>query len=116
MFHKPCLKNQLEHSKGHHIKCAVCETIYGKRIGEMPPGTMTWRTTNHNLPGYEGNQTIEFRYDMPSGAKPDGTKYSGTRRVGYLPASPRGMVIFKMMVEAFKRRLTFLVGTSLTTG
>jgi deltex-like protein len=33
-----------------------------------------------------------------------------------LPASPEGILVFKMLVEAFKRRLTFSVGTSLTTG
>ena len=44
----------MEHAKGH-IKCAVCETIYGVRVGEMSAGTMTWRTKNMALPGFEGH-------------------------------------------------------------
>ena len=53
---------------------------------------------------------------MPGGTKADGQRYSGTSRTGLLPMEAEGIVIFKMLVEAFKRRLTFLVGTSLTTG
>ena len=52
---------------------------------------------------------------MPSGKLADGTSFSGTCRTAYLPDTPEGRIVFKMFVEAFKRRLTFLVGTSLTT-
>lgn len=46
----------------------------------------------------------------------NGTRYHGTVRTAYLPTSPEGIIVFKMLVEAFNRRLTFIVGTSLTTG
>ena len=45
-----------------------------------------------------------------------GVNYSGTSRRCFLPASEEGKSVFKMLVEAFNRRLTFVVGTSITTG
>ena len=57
-----------------------------------------------------------MRYRFPDGKKEDGTRYSGTSRAGYIPNSPEGVILFKMFVLAFERRLPFMVGTSLTTG
>jgi len=36
--------------------------------------------------------------------------------VAYLPSTTEGINILSMLVEAFRRRLTFKVGTSITTG
>ena len=33
-----------------------------------------------------------------------------------MPTSPEGIIVFNMLVEAFRRRLSFIVGQSLTTG
>lgn len=50
LYHKECLLQQLNSSSnntnGEFIKCAVCETTYGKRVGEMPDGEMEWRICN----------------------------------------------------------------------
>lgn len=119
LFHKECLVNQYMASGGKHgdfIKCAVCETTYGVRIGPMPDGTMSWRTIKYQCPGHEKYNTIEMSYHFPNGKKEDGTPYTGTGRVGYIPNSPEGLILFKMFVLAFERRLPFMVGTSLTTG
>ena len=123
LFHKDCLAAQLDNniknSNGHgeFLKCAVCEIIYGKRTGEMPDGEMSWQLNkNTHLQGYQGEGMISWHYDFPSGIKPDGTRYSGTGRSAFLPASMEGIEIFHMFVEAFRRRLSMMVGTSLTTG
>ena len=42
LFHKACLNQQMTSGNGEFIKCAVCETTYGKRVGDMPDGTMKW--------------------------------------------------------------------------
>jgi deltex-like protein len=68
------------------------------------------------LHGFPGTETINFSYQFPSGKKADGTNYSGTSRSAYLPTSPEGITTFKMFVTAFERRLSFTIGTSLTTG
>ena len=83
----------------------------------MPDGQMTWKVDPvMKLGGYLAYGTIVFSYSFPNGKKKDGTAYSGTSRTAYLPMSPEGIEVFHMMVEAFRRRLTFIVGTSLTTG
>lgn len=82
----------------------------------MPDGTMGWSSSSSSLSGFPRVGSIEFWYDFPSGTLPDGTRYSGTARTAYLPMSPEGITVFKMMVECFKRRLSFMVGTSITTG
>ena len=115
LYHKECLHNQLGNAKGDFIKCAVCETTYGIRVGEMPDGVLSWKLTTEACQGYESYQTIEFLYRFPNGIR-DGTSFTGTSRAAFLPASSEGVVVFKMLVEGFRRRLSFLVGTSLTTG
>ena len=47
---------------------------------------------------------------------PDGTQYSGTSRTAYLPGNPQGIECLGLLIVAFQRKLSFLVGTSLTTG
>jgi hypothetical protein len=48
---------------------------------------------------------------MPSGVH-KGVRYSGTKRVAYLPGNEQGIDILTMLAEAFRRRLTFKVGQS----
>ena len=43
-------------------------------------------------------------------------QYRGTSRSAFLPACKDGKETLALLVEAFKRKLTFLVGTSQTTG
>jgi deltex len=43
-------------------------------------------------------------------------KYRGTRRHAYLPDTPEGREVLALLVKAFERRHSFLVGTSVTTG
>ena len=78
---------------------------------------MKWRLIDESLPGFENYKTIEFNYWFANGQHTTtGVNYSGTSRRAFLPASDEGKIVFKMLVEAFNRRLTFVVGTSLTTG
>ena len=82
----------------------------------MPDGTMTWSIINQACQGFEKHDTIQISYVFPNGVQENGIPYSGTSRNGYFPNSPEGILLFKMFVLAFERRLPFLVGTSLTTG
>jgi len=52
---------------------------------------------------------------MPSGSK-NGVRFSGTHRIAFLPGNKEGKEILSLLVEAFKRKLIFKVGTSITTG
>ena len=51
---------------------------------------------------------------MSNGVK-NGVAYKGTGRVAYLPACKDGKETLALLIEAFKRKLTFIVGTSQTT-
>ena len=82
----------------------------------MPPGTMSWRyspTTYISGSNSSGGYTII--YNIRSGVK-NGTTFQGTNRTAYLPTCKRGKETLALLIEAFKRKLTFIVGTSQTTG
>jgi len=56
-------------------KCSICSKIYGTRVGEMPPGTMSWRyspTTYISGSNSSGGYTII--YNIRSGVK-NGTTF-----------------------------------------
>lgn len=119
-FHKECLESQLNATESKdHIKCAVCNIIYGKQTGEMPPGTMKWKSHSAQilpLGGYPNLQlVIEIDYIIPNGIL-NGQQFHGTHRRAYLPGDKEGQEVLSLLVEAFRRRLTFKVGTSITTG
>ena len=52
---------------------------------------------------------------MKSGVR-NGKQYPSTNRTGYLPDSPEGQKILRLLEVAFKRKLVFTVGRSVTTG
>ena len=81
----------------------------------MPPGTMTWRTIHQSCPGYEGSPTIQIDYHIRSGTK-EGVHFSGTSRTDFIPDNQEGQILLTLLAEAFRRKLTFKVGTSITTG
>eukprot|EP00347_Sterkiella_histriomuscorum_P018798 403344134 len=125
LFHKECLERQLESSSesaNKFLKCAVCEVIYGKQVGDMPNGSMTWKSYPYEqspLQGYsvfDCPNVIIIDYSIPSGTLSDGTRYHGTSRRAFLPGNQDGIKVLSMLAEAFRRRLTFKVGTSITTG
>ena len=45
-----------------------------------------------------------------------GSLYYGTTRKAYLPDSPDGNKVLRLLQLAFERRVTFTIGMSLTTG
>lgn len=45
-----------------------------------------------------------------------GVRYPGTTRVAYLPDCPEGNKVLGLFRKAFDQRLTFTIGTSMTTG
>lgn len=108
-FHSECLEMMIGDKTS--IKCPNCNKIYGIMTGDMPPGTMSVKI----LKGYKCSgfkcDTIEMSYNFPNG-----TGYTGTSRVGYLPNNQEGKEILGMFKVAYDRRLLFTIGTSVTTG
>lgn len=82
----------------------------------MPPGRMTARIDHHlKCAGHYKYDTIVIDYSFNNG-KLDGKNYTGTYRTSYLPNSKEGREVLGLLKIAFDRKLTFVVGTSVTTG
>ncbi|XP_019861653.1 PREDICTED: probable E3 ubiquitin-protein ligase DTX3 [Amphimedon queenslandica] len=91
--------------------------------GNQPPGgTMThYVLQTTSLPGYEGVGAIVINYDIPHGVQTKehpnpGQPYRGTRRTAYLPNTPEGQEVLRLLKKAFDAQLIFTVGTSHTSG
>jgi deltex len=102
-FHKECLENQLKGKE--NLRCAVCNQIYGVLTGEMPPGQMRWRLYPKNkheyCEGYKEYGMWEIDYSFPNGRLPNGQRYTGTRRVAFLPDCPQGREVLTLLIKAF---------------
>ena len=77
----------------------------------MPKGTMKAFLQKFHCSGYENTETIEINYIFPNGQN-----YTGTSRRCFLPNTKEGREILGLLKVAFERKLTFTIGTSVTTG
>ncbi len=94
----------------------MCQKIYGKLMGTMPPGTMKARiSSSQKCAGFYQYNTIIIDYYIPSGMQ-NNKHFGGTSRTAYLPNNKEGREVLALLKIAFDRRLTFVVGTSVTTG
>ena len=107
-FHIECLNNLI--GDKNSFRCPVCSKIYGILIGDMPPGTFYASKTPQRCAGYDCD-TIVINYNFYNGPG-----YTGTSRVSYLPNNKEGREVLALLKVAFDRKLTFTVGTSVTTG
>ena len=107
-----------------YIQCPTCRTIQGTKTGDQPcAGQMTWNKNTWTIPGYHNCGMIIITYNMMPGIQTaehphPGTPYHvhGFPRTAFLPDNQQGNTVLGMMITAFQRRLTFTVGTFLTTG
>ena len=115
-YHIECLNNLIKDKQGGGFKCAMCQKIYGILEGSMPPGSMkAYISKSQKCSGYH-DYTIVIDYNIPSGKLPNGQYFTGTSRRAYLPNNKEGREILALLKIAFDRKLTFVVGTSVTTG
>jgi hypothetical protein len=113
-YHIECLLNYIQGKDG--FKCAICQKIYGIIKGNMPNGTMKAKIDKSmRCAGFPKDQTIVISYSFNDGYI-DGHRYTGTYRTAYLPYNEEGIITLGMLKVAFDRKLTFVVGTSVTTG
>ena len=125
-LHATCARDIVEKGQGGPscLQCPECQTIHGTRRGNQPrDGDMTWTKLDSSLSGHPGCGTIIVRYRFQAGLQgPEhpnpGKAYQapGFPRVAYLPDSAEGQKVLKGLCTAFRRRLLFTVGKSLTLG
>lgn len=124
MFHKLCLHAMYNSGpKDRHLQCPSCKTIYGEKMGNCPRGDMEYKLIDAECHGYEGCRTYQILYHIQSGVQgPEhpcpGKRFStrGFPRVGYIPDCDKGRKVLQLLIVAWRRRLTFTIGTSTTTG
>ena len=114
-FHAECIEMCYSNN---HLKCPICGVIYGIMTGDMPKGIMkVYRHTSETLylEGYLNMPSYEIIYDIKSGKKGN-IKFPATYRNAFLPCNDEGKEVLRLLVIAFERKLTFTIGTSVTTG
>jgi deltex-like protein len=107
-FHIECLNDLI--GEKNNFKCPICSKIYGILEGDMPKGTFSVSKTSQRCSGYNCD-TLVITYNFPNGPG-----YTGTNRTAYLPNNQEGREVLALLKLAFDRKLTFTVGTSVTTG
>ncbi|VDI70141.1 deltex [Mytilus galloprovincialis] len=124
MFHKLCLIAMYDSgSKNGSMQCPACKTIYGEKHGNCPKGVMEYCIMSQALQGFPDSQTIRILYHISPGVQTQEHPHPGKRftcrgfpRVCFLPDNDEGRKILKLLIVAWKRRLTFTIGHSTTTG
>ncbi|XP_037075528.1 E3 ubiquitin-protein ligase DTX4-like [Pollicipes pollicipes] len=122
-IHLDCLRAMVESTNQvQYLQCPACQSIYGRKVGQQPPGRMSTRRLPIPLPGYDCD-TIEISYMISPGIQgPEhphpGRPYKvrGFPRICYLPSTTQGRKVLRLLEEAWRRRLIFTVGPSATTG
>ncbi|XP_062400465.1 uncharacterized protein LOC134091810 [Sardina pilchardus] len=90
-------------------------------LGDQPKGTMSIRKERESLPGFLGHDTIVIDYDIPSAVQTNdhpnpGKPFDGLQVSAYLPNSPEGQQVVRLLKKAFSQRLVFTVGVSHNAG
>jgi len=125
-MHETCAKEAIDLGQAGPgcLQCPECQAVHGVRTGNQPlTGDMTWTTITTSLPGHPGQGTIVIRYRMEGGVQGKehprpGRAFQapGFPRMAYLPDSDQGRTVLSLLSKAFRRRLIFTVGASLTSG
>lgn len=123
-FHYKCIHDCLTQSSA---KCPLCSKSVHHEAptakGKGPSGTMTVYVDPHTqCAGFpNANGTLALNYRLQGGVQKEyhqnpGQYFSGDSRKAYLPNNQQGQDLCERLKYAFAHGLTFMVGTSLTTG
>lgn len=91
------------------MKCPFCQITTGIPVGTCPTGTMDVKVKKSSCAGYENVGTIQIQYYIDS-------EGYGLNRTAYLPNNADGNEILELLKIAWDRRISFTIGTSVTTG
>ncbi|RUS89027.1 hypothetical protein EGW08_003198 [Elysia chlorotica] len=103
-------------------RCPFCRKPFNRLKGNQPKGRMDVKLErNIKLKGHEKYSSFKITYTFPRGQQEadhpnPGKYYEKVMREAYLPASEEGTKVLRLLRVAFRRRLTFTIGDSLTTG
>lgn len=113
VYHTRCLEQWFETRR----RCPECQKDIGKVTGDQPrTGLLEWHTQRFPLPGHRCKETIVIEFSFPPGTSDDGVHHEGRRPKGYLPGNVQGVVLLELFKVAFRRRVMFGLGHSMTLG
>lgn len=92
------------------VRCPFCQVRTGIPVGICPTGTMTVNIKKSHCTGYENVGSIQVRYYIDSACG-----YHLNRKA-YLPNNADGNEILELLKIAWDRRISFTIGTSVTSG
>ncbi|XP_074642062.1 E3 ubiquitin-protein ligase DTX4-like [Tubulanus polymorphus] len=123
IFHRSCVSAMYNSgTKDGSLQCPTCKMIYGEKFGNCPPGRMEYGTFSASLPSFDC-ETIRIIYTIPPGIQGSDHPHPGKPfsarafpRYCYLPNNENGRKALQLLEIAWRRRLTFTIGTSATTG
>lgn len=110
-FHRACLTQWM---MDRRPTCPNCGRGYGPRIGDMPDGEMRWLRSSTTLAGHTCG-TVVLHFNFPAG-EAGGVLYAGRSQHAYLPDNDEGRQLLAAFALAFRRRVLFGLGQSMTTG
>lgn len=111
-YHSQCLEQWFQNKR----RCPECQQDFGKVTGDQPRhACMEWHTEQFPLPGHRTKETIVIDFTFPEGVSDDGVHYKGRRPKGYLPGNVQGAILLELFKVAFRRRVMFGLGHSMTT-
>jgi len=112
IYHGRCLQQWFETRR----RCPECQKDFGKVTGDQPRiACLEWQMKPYALPGQRSKETIEFEFMFPPGTSDEGRAYEGRRPRGYLPGNIQGVILLELFKVAFRRRVMFGLGNSMTT-
>lgn len=121
-FHLACVR-EMAKTFPQFLECPNCKTLHGEKLGNQPPGNMNVTTLRRSLPGHPDCGTLQITYNISNGIQGSehphpGRPYHaiGFPRTAYIPNNEKGKKVVRLLSEAWRRRLIFTVGPSVTTG
>jgi len=119
-FHKKCDDGMdiLKYIK-RFGKCPVCREHYRRMEGRRPPGDMLIKCLPRPLRGFSCGEVWVMKFVFPSGVQTEkhenpGERYHGETRTAFLPNTSEGISVLVRFVRAWRQKLLFSVGHSLT--
>eukprot|EP00931_Biecheleriopsis_adriatica_P073181 TRINITY_DN47520_c0_g1_i1.p1 TRINITY_DN47520_c0_g1~~TRINITY_DN47520_c0_g1_i1.p1 ORF type:complete len:545 (+),score=93.15 TRINITY_DN47520_c0_g1_i1:32-1666(+) len=111
-YHTECLQRWFAEKR----RCPRCNQEFGKQVGKQPRNaSLSWHRESFSLAGHEkAAHTIVIQFRFPSGVDDEGKPYEGRNPKGYLPGNAQGVLLLELFKVAFRRRVMFGLGTSMT--
>jgi deltex len=116
-FHAPCITAAFAVKP----KCPWCGHVYAPMQGTQPNGTMRVTVDREVvLAGHpDAAGAIVIQYDIPDGVQGSrhphpGKRFTGAHWTAFLPNTPRGREVCSALKAAFRARLIFHLGWSVT--